>query len=35
MKPGKSIGRMPENVLEKDRAMATAGFANEVDAVNQ
>ena len=26
---------MPENVLLKDRAIATAGFANEVEAVNQ
>jgi hypothetical protein len=26
---------MPENVLVKARARVTAGFANDVDAVNQ
>jgi hypothetical protein len=35
MKPGRSSGRMPEKVLVKPRAIATAGFANDVDAVNQ
>ncbi|MGY4297186.1 hypothetical protein ACVWXN_005281 [Bradyrhizobium sp. i1.4.4] len=35
MKPGRSVGRMPENVFVSDRAMATAGFANDVEAVNQ
>jgi hypothetical protein len=35
MKPGRSIGRIPENVLVSDLAIATAGLANEVDAVNQ
>jgi hypothetical protein len=35
MKPGKSIGRMPENVLVRDLAIATAGLANDVEAVNQ
>jgi len=35
MKPGASTGRMPEKVFVKDRAMVTAGFAKEVDAVNQ
>src|ERR1700722_5192363 len=35
MKPGKSTGRMPENVSVSDRAIATAGLANDVDAVNQ
>ena len=35
MKPGRSVGRMPENVLVIERAMATAGLANEVEAVNQ
>jgi hypothetical protein len=35
MKPGRSIGRMPEKVFVNERAMATAGFANEVEAVNQ
>ena len=34
-KPGRSIGRMPEKVLVRERAIATAGFANEVEAVNQ
>jgi hypothetical protein len=33
--PGASMGRIPENVLVSDRAMVMAGFANEVDAVNQ
>ena len=35
MKPGKSTGRMPAKVLVKARAMATAGLANDVEAVNQ
>jgi hypothetical protein len=35
MTPGASIGRMPENVFVSERAIVTAGFANEVDAVNQ
>lgn len=35
MKPGKSVGRIPENVLVRERAIATAGFANDVEAVNQ
>ena len=35
MNPGRSTGRMPENVFVSDRAMATAGLANEVEAVNQ
>ena len=33
--PGTSIGRIPENVSVSALAMVTAGFANEVDAVNQ
>ena len=33
--PGRSTGRMPENVLVNDRAIATAGLANDVEAVNQ
>src|SRR6266566_8521094 len=33
--PGTSARRMPENVLVKERAIVTAGLANEVDAVNQ
>ena len=35
MKPGTSTGRMPENVSVSDRAIATAGLAKEVEAVNQ
>ena len=35
MNPGTSIGRMPANVFVSERAKVTAGFANEVDAVNQ
>lgn len=35
IKPGASTGRMPENVSVIDRAIVTAGFAKEVDAVNQ
>ncbi len=35
MKPGVSIGRIPANVSLADRASVTAGFANDVDAVNQ
>ena len=30
-----SAGRIPANVLDADRAIVTAGFANEVEAVNQ
>jgi hypothetical protein len=33
--PGESAGRIPAKVLVTDRASVTAGFANEVDAVNQ
>jgi hypothetical protein len=32
---GTSTGRIPANVLDSDRAIVTAGFANDVDAVNQ
>jgi hypothetical protein len=35
MNPGASASRIPENVSVKDRARVTAGFANEVEAVNQ
>jgi hypothetical protein len=35
IKPGTSTGRMPANVSLADRASVTAGFANEVDEVNQ
>ena len=35
MKPGRSIGRMPENVFVNERAIATAGLAKDVEAVNQ
>ena len=34
-KPGTSVGRMPAKVSVSDRATVTAGFANDVDAVNQ
>jgi hypothetical protein len=33
--PGTSQGRIPTNVLLSVRAIVTAGFAKEVDAVNQ
>src|SRR5580692_5908287 len=32
---GTSSGRIPANVFVAARAIVTAGFANEVDAVNQ
>src|SRR5579872_5337056 len=35
MKPGTSTGRIPEKLLVNDRAMATAGLANDVEDVNQ
>ena len=35
MKAGTSSGRIPEKVLVSERARVTAGFANDVDAVNQ
>src|SRR5579871_409725 len=35
MNPGRSMGRMPEKVFVSERAIATAGLANDVDAVNQ
>ena len=35
IKPGRSTGRIPEMVLVNDRAIATAGLANDVEAVNQ
>jgi hypothetical protein len=35
MNAGASIGRIPENVSVKERAIAIAGFANEVDAVKK
>jgi hypothetical protein len=35
MNDGTSIGRIPEKVLERERAIVTAGLANEVDAVYQ
>jgi hypothetical protein len=34
-KSGTSAGRIPANVSDSDRAMVTAGFAKEVEAVNQ
>jgi hypothetical protein len=35
MKTGASIGRIPENVLVSDLEIVIAGFAKEVEAVNQ
>ena len=35
MKPGASAGRIPAKVLLAALASVTAGFANEVDDVNQ
>ena len=35
MNGGASIGRMPAKVSLNVRAIVTAGFANEVDEVNQ
>src|SRR5258708_36636191 len=35
MKPGTSVSRIPENVSVIERAKVTAGFANDVDDVNQ
>ena len=35
MKPGASAGRIPANVSERVRPRVIAGFANEVEAVNQ
>ena len=35
MKPGASAGRMPANVLLSARPTVIAGFAKDVDAVNQ
>jgi hypothetical protein len=35
MNNGTSDGRIPAKVSDKERAIVTAGFANEVDAVNQ
>jgi hypothetical protein len=35
MNIGASTGRMPANVSVNARATVTAGFANDVDAVNQ
>src|SRR6267378_4957776 len=35
MKAGTSAGRMPAKVFEKHLASVTAGFANDVDEVNQ
>src|SRR3954466_15028132 len=35
MNPATSAGRMPANVSVSARARVTAGFANDVDAVNQ
>jgi hypothetical protein len=34
-KAGTPLGDMPAKVSDKDRAIVTAGFAKDVDAVNQ
>ena len=34
-KAGTPAGAIPENVSDKDRAIVTAGLANDVEAVNQ
>ena len=35
MNPGALLGAIPENVLLSARAIVSAGFANDVDAVSQ
>jgi hypothetical protein len=35
MNPGASTGLIPANVSLRERAIVTAGFANDVEAVNQ
>jgi hypothetical protein len=35
MNPNVSVGLIPAKVFVMDRAIVTAGLANEVDAVNQ
>ena len=35
MNAGAELGAMPANVLENIRPIVTAGFANEVELVNQ
>jgi len=35
MKAGTLPGAIPANVSDSERARVTAGFANDVDAVNQ
>jgi len=35
MKAGTQAGAMPAKVPESDRAIVTAGLANDVEAVNQ
>ena len=35
MNRGTSEGRIPAKVSDRERAIVTAGFANDVDAVNQ
>ena len=35
MKAGAWPGKMPAKVFESERAMVTAGLANEVELVNQ
>jgi hypothetical protein len=35
MKPETPVGAIPANVSVNERAIVTAGLANEVDAMNQ
>ena len=35
MNAGASAGRMPANVSDNERAIVTAGLANDVEDVNQ
>ena len=35
MKPATCVGAIPAKVLLRERAMVIAGFAKDVDAVNQ
>ena len=35
MNGGAELGAMPAKVFDRDRAMVTAGLANDVEAVNQ
>jgi hypothetical protein len=35
MNKGAPVGAIPANVFDRERARVTAGFANDVEAVNQ